>query len=337
MSNAIVSNVYRYVIDDVIIQVRSEFEDMGIDDAVLQELQRSWETKVARSRVANFGFNNDGYYEEEGDQSNGNDKTTTTHNNTDNNTAVYSKGYSQPGFTTAANLATLANASVRNPPLSNTLPHLSQPPISSSPYSLPPTHLPSLSPINTHNGGGHYPPMNLQRQQPHLPDIQLPGGGRPHIPQNDGVNDHTMTTQEIDAHLHKRIMDTYEEQNDYTPSLSFSATTCTGESLNIDDLPDHIKLLMKDARAKAALRSSSRIGQLDGEVDDNDDINSDLDDPDDDDDDPDGGEEVENIILCLYDKVTRTKNKWKCVLRDGIMLVNGRDYLFHRANGDFEW
>lgn len=32
--------MYRYVIDDVINQVRGEFEDMGIDDAVLQELQR---------------------------------------------------------------------------------------------------------------------------------------------------------------------------------------------------------------------------------------------------------------------------------------------------------
>jgi hypothetical protein len=32
--------VYRYVIDDVINQVRGEFEDMGIDEAVLQELQR---------------------------------------------------------------------------------------------------------------------------------------------------------------------------------------------------------------------------------------------------------------------------------------------------------
>jgi hypothetical protein len=32
--------VYRFIIDDVINQVRGEFEDTGIDDAVLQELQR---------------------------------------------------------------------------------------------------------------------------------------------------------------------------------------------------------------------------------------------------------------------------------------------------------
>lgn len=75
----------------------------------------------------------------------------------------------------------------------------------------------------------------------------------------------------------------------------------------------------------------------DDEGGDEDDINSDLDDTDDEDEEGEGGEEIEHIILCLYDKVTRTKNKWKCVLKDGIMLVNGRDYLFHRATGDFEW
>ncbi len=32
--------MYRYVIDEVINQVRGDFEDMGIDESVLQELQR---------------------------------------------------------------------------------------------------------------------------------------------------------------------------------------------------------------------------------------------------------------------------------------------------------
>jgi len=26
-----------------------------------------------------------------------------------------------------------------------------------------------------------------------------------------------------------------------------------------------------------------------------------------------------------------------CVLKDGIVNANGKDYLFHRATGDFEW
>lgn len=45
----------------------------------------------------------------------------------------------------------------------------------------------------------------------------------------------------------------------------------------------------------------------------------------------------ENVVLCQYEKVTRAKNKWKCILKDGIVHVNGSDHIFHKANGDFEW
>ena len=44
-----------------------------------------------------------------------------------------------------------------------------------------------------------------------------------------------------------------------------------------------------------------------------------------------------NYIICQYEKVTRTKNKWKCILKDGMLHIDGRDYAFHRANCDYEW
>ncbi|KAI1804737.1 transcription factor IIA, alpha/beta subunit [Daldinia bambusicola] len=78
-------------------------------------------------------------------------------------------------------------------------------------------------------------------------------------------------------------------------------------------------------------------GVKDEASDDADAINSDLDDPDDniedDDEDEDGGQ----IMLCMYDKVQRVKNKWKCVLKDGVLSVNGKDYVFHKATGEYEW
>ncbi|KAJ1805253.1 transcription factor IIA subunit alpha [Coemansia sp. RSA 2599] len=84
--------------------------------------------------------------------------------------------------------------------------------------------------------------------------------------------------------------------------------------------------------------NSNNNNGADGQTEDLDDvINSDLDDSDDEGDGEGDGEDTEHIVLCQYDKVTRSKNKWKCVLRDGIMLINGRDYLFQKANGDFEW
>jgi len=57
------------------------------------------------------------------------------------------------------------------------------------------------------------------------------------------------------------------------------------------------------------------------------------DDDDDDDDEPD----TAHLVLAQFDKVNRTKSKWKCNLKDGIMHLNGRDYTFNRANGEFEF
>lgn len=58
----------------------------------------------------------------------------------------------------------------------------------------------------------------------------------------------------------------------------------------------------------------------------------------DDDDDEDDNTETDNEVLCQYDKVSHTKNsKWRAVLKDGIMHIGGRDYLFSKATGEFTW
>ncbi|KAF8541552.1 transcription factor IIA, alpha/beta subunit [Trichophaea hybrida] len=77
--------------------------------------------------------------------------------------------------------------------------------------------------------------------------------------------------------------------------------------------------------------SALRVPQLDaaGDSDDENDedaINSDLDDSEEDEIDNDDDDEVPQIMLCMYDKVQRTKNKWKCVLKDGVLTINGREY-----------
>lgn len=97
--------------------------------------------------------------------------------------------------------------------------------------------------------------------------------------------------------------------------------------------------------------TAHNIPQLDGDADDEDAkggikdeededaINSDLDDSDDanqgemDNDEDDEGDS----ILCTYDKVQRVKNKWKCTLKDGVMSVNGKEWVFHKGTGEFEW
>ncbi|KAL3900956.1 MAG: hypothetical protein SGCHY_000967 [Lobulomycetales sp.] len=64
-------------------------------------------------------------------------------------------------------------------------------------------------------------------------------------------------------------------------------------------------------------------------------LGSDLDDSDQDDDDDE--QECDHLILCQYEKVTRVKNKWKCTLKDGIINLNGKDFLFSKLNGELHW
>jgi len=76
---------------------------------------------------------------------------------------------------------------------------------------------------------------------------------------------------------------------------------------------------------------------------DDDDDEPPLNEDDDDDDELDDLEEGEDepntqhLVLAQFDKVTRTKNRWKCTLKDGIMHLNGRDVLFNKATGEFEF
>ncbi|XP_037077391.1 transcription initiation factor IIA subunit 1-like [Pollicipes pollicipes] len=126
------------------------------------------------------------------------------------------------------------------------------------------------------------------------------------------------------------------------------------------------------ARQRADRRLARRLGlrpvQLDGlgdssDSDDDDDVDDGDDDVDDDDDtvndedEEDQGQEEEplnseddvsdhepadlqetfNVMVCQYDKITRSRNKWKFHLKDGIMNLDGKDYIFQKAGGDAEW
>lgn len=42
-------------------------------------------------------------------------------------------------------------------------------------------------------------------------------------------------------------------------------------------------------------------------------------------------------FLLFTPQIHRSKNKWKFHLKDGIMNLNGRDYVFSKAIGDAEW
>ena len=67
-------------------------------------------------------------------------------------------------------------------------------------------------------------------------------------------------------------------------------------------------------------------------------IGSDLDDSEDEGDmDSDVEDDNMPLMLCLYEKVHRTKNKWRATMNHGIVCIDGREWVFEKGNGEYEW
>ncbi|KAK0544323.1 transcription factor IIA subunit alpha [Tilletia horrida] len=213
MSNKAVSGVYRNIIDNVIAAVRQDFDDMGIEKEVLEELQRSWEAKVIASQVAHF----------EG--------------------------------------------------------------------------APALPPPTTIRKGA--------KQEPVEPSV------------SGSSKSSKAARTDLNADVSKSRSHSSEPNGNGTAPASSQASSSGGAAA--DDA---------DGDSKAGKK---RKRPLDSEE-----IGSDLDDTDEEDDDA-NGDINDDMILCLYEKVQRTRNKWKVVMRDGIASIEGRDYLFSRCAGDFDW
>ncbi|KAI0881217.1 transcription factor IIA, alpha/beta subunit [Annulohypoxylon maeteangense] len=183
-------------------------------------------------------------------------------------------------------------------------------------------------------------PPNAQQQR-----AQMQNGQRPPQSQMDGAND---------DHGHLGVLMRRSQAGDVEmgrveiDSLLHAQIAAKAKAMEGGGLMLPLKRTGKGKAAAAYHRTpvSSGPSQFDGtgadesmkdEVSDEDAINSDLDDPDDNPEEEDEDEDGGQIMLCMYDKVQRVKNKWKCVLKDGVLSVNGKDYVFHKATGEYEW
>ncbi|KAL2258591.1 hypothetical protein VTK26DRAFT_8061 [Humicola hyalothermophila] len=110
-----------------------------------------------------------------------------------------------------------------------------------------------------------------------------------------------------------------------------------GLMLPLSKIPSRPGLSSQEQRTAGPAQVDGPDDDVKEEDSDEDAINSDLDDPDEDRDDEDEDDDSMNMMLCMYDKVQRVKNKWKCILKDGVLTVNGKEYVFHKATGEYEW
>ncbi|CCH61460.1 hypothetical protein TBLA_0E04050 [Henningerozyma blattae CBS 6284] len=157
----------------------------------------------------------------------------------------------------------------------------------------------------------------------------------PGLMNENGTTSQATQSTETSGNVDKdKNTDTEKTENDKENSTEEDSANLKNESsqqieLTIED-PDGTVTQKLKQQAKQSKRSALL---------DTDEVGSELDDSDDDylisegeDDGPD-----ENLVLCLYEKVTRTKARWKCSLKDGIATINRKDYTFQKAQVEAEW
>ncbi|KAF8750280.1 Transcription factor IIA, alpha/beta subunit [Rhizoctonia solani] len=317
MSNRIVPQVYRAIIDEVMANIKSEFEEFGVDEDVMAQLQNKWETKVVASNVAQF---------------------------------EPPAPLRLPRVILRSTLRIRTHPHRRNPSTTHTIhliPHIRR----SCSIRTSHTRLhrairmrtrrlrrrdtsslrscsPAATPATTSPGAQSAGKDRRRRRAPKHGTFAPAGGVQlTRVPQVDGPSE--------EANGGGGGVDGWDEV----------AGSGAPRTKKYSPLEEYMKtLVMSEA-------GPSRISQLDGSseidaaspplqtLDDGrgtEEIGSDLDDSDDSDADDvenEGAGEAGDYVFCTYDKVQRVKNKWKCVLKDGMIHVNGKDYLFMKCNG----
>ncbi|KAI0233337.1 transcription factor IIA subunit alpha [Massospora cicadina] len=335
---------------DVINNVQKDFEDNGIDLAVLQDLEKMWETRIVNSNVANFDLMAPPSFPQapqtmplDSEKLSGSGSHSISIPGVEDYASYYEHTYGHPDISAmsynnlmmgaagnqyaAASLASLAS-------------HRGLGGMPSNPHPSVNSLVSASNSSQSLGSNNHYPPHYQHSHQAQLPSY----GGHLHS---------EYPPYSLSSLAHQDLYTNSVNPNpDYNLGPGADPYRSTGPP-QLDGPSDAIEITHKMAdrwlKSHKLGRRLKPIPQVDGEDDldndldvkleenDEDAINSDLDDSDEGEADDAEKDGVEHIILCQYDKVSRTKNRWRCSLKDGIILVNGKDYLFNKATGEFQW
>ncbi|KAJ4862897.1 transcription factor IIA, alpha/beta subunit domain-containing protein [Trichoderma breve] len=377
MSNQAVGNVYQTIIEEVINSSRVDFEESGVEEAVLEELRLGWQQKLSQLDVARFPW--DPKPEPAPPAASAPAPNTATPVQTQ---AQFSTPLSLP---TASPPGGLPQNGIKQESYVKPEPGIKQEPGAQQPglyqnyngmenkNSVAANR--AAQQLQAQYGMRAAGSINaIQDRMGQQPQGQQPGqGSAPVLPQQPQQMPHpseqSMGNAQVDGAGDDMMEDSDDDEETFEGILLRNGVNGNPEELGRVDidriLHDQIAakaksmeggglmLSLKEAtknqpKSSAAkkLRSKGKapagVAAYDGGDDDEDidedAINSDLDDPDEDrDDDEVDDEGLGHIMLCMYDKVQRVKNKWKCTLKDGVLTVNGKEYVFNKATGEYEW
>lgn len=351
-----IEEIYRGVIGDVANQVREAFLDEGVDIEVLQQLKKSWEAKIQASGAVDF----------EG-----------TSRQPIPPPPLRQGGQGQPTPIPALRQnrqQVQAPIPVQPPPMPEQLPGPSSMGQSQSQprhflitqQQQQPTHsqLQLLLPQMLSGAGVQLPPgvlpgtvfvgqdgnlMLLNPQQMQLnnqlqaqlllqqnPDSSAFRRSAPqqvttktepqnHVPQLDGGSSLSIAAATSLKHTNSKSLPKKAPQKKVIPQLDGGGpgmTDSSSEEEQEEDDPFNRFAGMEDDPAHGEEEDEEPLNSGDDQSDDED-LETLFD--------------ADNVIVCQFEKVHRARNKWKFILKDGLMQVKGKDYCFHKSTGEAEW
>ncbi|XP_042102138.2 TFIIA-alpha and beta-like factor isoform X3 [Ovis aries] len=297
------AKLYRSVIEDVIEGVRDLFAEEGVEEQVLKDLKQLWETKVLQSKATEDFFRNSVHSPLFTLQ-----LPHSLHQTLQSSAAslVIPAGRTHPSFTAAELGTSNSSASFTFPGYPIHVPvGVTQQTASAHLYKV---SVPFMVTQTSERASILQPPVQQVFQllgQPSIIQTSIPQLNPCFLQATTEKSLRMETTLQQPIVLPSETVDRKHLENTGNEHKIIS-----GALLNQLDSSSQMDLSIQDP-----LNSGDDVSEQDV---------PDLFD-------------MDNVIVCQYDKIHRSKDKWKFYLKDGVMCFGGRDYVFAKAIGDAEW
>lgn len=345
-----VLKLYQLVIEDVVANVRDAFLDEGVDEQVLQEMKQIWTNRLMASKAVEVA-------PEPQAPTSGQPPPLANNPKANGTKSKKASAVEQKNSSTSVNGSTKSNV----PPLASTVPKTTQPAknqqqtpaVKTEPEQQPTTSQPSTA--NSQNGPSAMQQTALDPKKLIPIQITLP-------PQPNEVENRVLTIKvPALAIQEKQLLPQLITSEIITSIMPLQPSVASAV------LQQHVTSVLNSMYGENQIKVSRQVDGTAGDTSDEDgsDISDDHYDDDEDDIDEDGSDlneaelgaeeeplnseddvtdedaadlfETDNVVVCQYDKINRSRNKWKFYLKDGIMNIDGKDYVFQKSNGDAEF
>ncbi|XP_022789102.1 transcription initiation factor IIA subunit 1-like isoform X2 [Stylophora pistillata] len=324
----VVPKIYSGVIEEVIKNVRDSFLNEGVDEQVLQELKQIWESKLLQSRAVDW-------MPAEGHQINRPQQYTYPHG---------------PPIT----------HQIQAPREAVPVPEAATPQQAASGHTAilyPSTHAHAISQMTAAASAATMAiPENLSQIQQGSTYVYPTARTIHSTPQVGNLQQHVINTAQPRTITGTQQVIRAQPQTAIVHGAQTSAGRVPQQVIQMSQLqtgnkhPSGVPVIQVDGANDSdsdddddeddddededKKDKSQEGGEEGAELEDEDPLNSDDDVSDDD---PTDLFDTDNVVVCQFDKISRARNKWKFHLKDGIMNLKGKDYVFQKANGEAEW